>query len=178
MYCLYFLFCITWTPYATFPGTCLPLVVSKFPKPINLIISFSSSVFPSRSLSVIGVLSIRNFETALLGASLVLSRPLDPDLLLRLLGGDHERDLDLLRIGDLLLRRRGDGDLDLLRYRPLALRSCSRSLSRDLLLCLSLLAGDLDRLLAIEYYETPAVANTVEITVTKKATESTLSYII
>lgn len=46
IYCLYFLLRITCTAPTSFPSTFLPLVVSKPQKPIILIISCSSGVFP------------------------------------------------------------------------------------------------------------------------------------
>lgn len=46
MYCLYFLSILRLFAYTLFPSTCLPLVVSKFEKPIICCMSFSSSVSP------------------------------------------------------------------------------------------------------------------------------------
>lgn len=46
IYCLYFLFKITCTAPTSFPSTFLPFVVSNPQKPIILIISCSSGVFP------------------------------------------------------------------------------------------------------------------------------------
>lgn len=147
---------MTCTAPTLLPGMCLPLDESKLPNPISFIISCSSSVFPSRSLSVIGGRSKRNLGSAP-GASTFSLRSLLLDLRL----GDRER-----LLGDRLLGRRlgerlrslGDKDRDRLLCRSLGSllrsRSGSRSrgmsrrpsLSRDRDLALSLLCGERDRL--------------------------------
>lgn len=143
---------MTCTAPTLLPGMCFPLDESKLAKPINFIISFSSSVFPSRSLAVIGGRSKRNLGSAP-GVSTFSLRSLLLDLRL----GERDR-----LLGDLLRRRRGerlrslgDKERDRLLCRSLgSLRSRSRSRcgsrrasrSRDLPLSRSLLSGERDRL--------------------------------
>ena len=63
MYCRYLRFRTTWTVPcigSSLPWTCFPFVVSKLPKPINFIISASSSVGSENSSAVTGFL-LTNF---------------------------------------------------------------------------------------------------------------------
>lgn len=151
---------------------CFPLEESKLPNPIIFIISFSSSVLPSRSFAVIAGLSRRNLGTAPVPWSPFSLRSLLLDLRLgereRLLGdrlrlrrgdlfrglGDEEQDRDLRRslAGLRSLSRSRSASLSRMGSRAMSrvasrILSHSRSRDFDLLLWRSRLCGDRERLL-------------------------------